>query len=68
MHCSHERAAVLQNETDSASTGLRAVSGLCGTGYGLGRDLEFSLIALTALESACLIFYSSSELSAIELA
>jgi hypothetical protein len=32
------------------------------------RDLEFSLIALTALESACLIFYSSSELSAIELA
>ena len=32
------------------------------------RDLDFSLIALIALESACLIFYSSSELSAIELA
>ena len=42
---------------DSANKGFGVVSGLCGTGYGLGRDLDFSLIALTALESACLIFF-----------
>ena len=49
---------------------IRSVSDLAGVDgrvYGIGRVFVFSLIERSALDSACLILFSSSSLSAISL-